>query len=118
MPIDLEEPLYDADEWIANPPVDLSCFDCRFYDCLFNTETGRCRRRSPLIHPTWRAEAEDDEWDWAAWPMVHYDDWCGEHERASEQIIRNRIERANREHREKLAKRNRRSESPDSPSAA
>jgi hypothetical protein len=47
------------------------CRTCDFYDGVF------CRRHPPVVAP--EALGDDKALDAGVWPVVHDEDWCGEH---------------------------------------
>ena len=61
----------------TSEPTSRACLDCQFY-CPNDDYNGECRRNAPRT----ARQREDEEPDYAAWPVVMRDDWCGEWEEA------------------------------------
>lgn len=49
-----------------------TCATCRFSMFAKSSDTGQCRRRTPLAAPY----SEDEALGY--WPLISTDDWCGE----------------------------------------
>ena len=56
-----------------------TCSVCRFWDGY--GETGRCRRRSPLVTGGMMSAVE------TVWPIVSDHDWCGDFETFASAIL-------------------------------
>lgn len=53
------------------------CRNCRFW-AKVESHYGQCRIRAPIMNNQLVHFIDDLETEWAVWPLVSADSWCGE----------------------------------------
>lgn len=62
--------------------TDERCADCRYIDTRSSPrDLGHCRRNAPRSHLVSADVETEDLRVRGVWPLVSYDDWCGQFER-------------------------------------
>ena len=68
---------------MSKSAMDKTCETCKYYDPNpvdgGSGDEGRCRRNPPQILQMVEDEVLADETPYAAWPVINYLCWCGEH---------------------------------------